>query len=992
MSAKIITIISTVAPLLERIPENMPEFTLHDPNHSLKITDLMGKLLPKKTLDYLNSIEVTLLILSAYLHDVGMTCSKEEREDIIKNSNEFEILFKSNIDNYEKFLHFKNVGDHRGATFIEDQIFTEYLRIKHVQRSSEYIQENLSKGELLLSYNDIPFWKHLITICEGHGLPVSDISDLDRYPRHTLIGDRIINIQFLAFVLRLADILDLDPERTPKVIYEFVNPKDPVSILEWRKHRAVIGHSVQPSKVLFEAECSSPEVERALKQFIEWIERERIETMQELGKFNDEISKNYHLELHEPIVKDRIKSNGSYIYNDLRFSIDYQRVMELLMGQKLYRNPILALRELLQNSIDAIKVREKIYSKKHGESFTPLISIELQEDKLVVTDNGVGMDEVVFKEYFLQVGKSFYSSPIFYTKFSDVDVTSEFGIGVLSAFMIANSIIVESRKEPENPLNPNESIYFEIPTAFSYTIQRKSLKADVGTKITLNLKNDNPFKNYSLENIINELIPVSPYQILVEENGKKIQCKNAASYSVPGLDFSKIKSNESIRNYGIYEVYNKSRFYTHKLIDINFNNSSNIYLKDLKGMMSIVNTPVMNWYSRLHGYVAQRNFKVGSPEISEKDQNFFISPSKNIKNLFPNWTSYFVHMNLTKNSSLSLTPDRTDVITDEKFSNLKSVIEIELINELKKHFENIRSQESDSRYYEFIDFLFAAGYIGMDLNENESKFSKVAEDFFIDSLLFPVLTKDGSVKRTSLRHIRENETIGLVSTDFHWSDDFIPKATEIVKNENIELILIHKMNFGLNEHIIGRFISGLLGNSNKFMEPHTIITAGLPSFTIELIKVKNKFRTLKEYHSVHSITPSMTKPKDLLFILSQPFSIYPALNYSHPLFNPILACDDPNNEEVESIRSWFSNTIRNLFTNSTDELSYKDKEFFQKLRVQYPNYYEALAGIFLKDPNLMNNLRKVCSDYWERMKSANIIKDQIMPKITIDDFPGYWSK
>jgi HSP90 family molecular chaperone len=40
--------------------------------------------------------------------------------------------------------------------------------------------------------------------------------------------------------------------------------------------------------------------------------------------------------------------------------------MELLMGERLYRNPVLALRELLQNSMDAIKVREKILTPVVG--------------------------------------------------------------------------------------------------------------------------------------------------------------------------------------------------------------------------------------------------------------------------------------------------------------------------------------------------------------------------------------------------------------------------------------------------------------------------------------------------------------------------------------------------------------------------------------------------------------------------------------------------
>ncbi|QDZ60776.1 hypothetical protein EVD19_09100 [Elizabethkingia meningoseptica] len=77
-------IVDFISPLLHKIPENMPEFTLHDPNHSNKIIEIMGKIIPEAVIQNFNSIELSLLILSAYLHDIGMTCDKLEKENIIK--------------------------------------------------------------------------------------------------------------------------------------------------------------------------------------------------------------------------------------------------------------------------------------------------------------------------------------------------------------------------------------------------------------------------------------------------------------------------------------------------------------------------------------------------------------------------------------------------------------------------------------------------------------------------------------------------------------------------------------------------------------------------------------------------------------------------------------------------------------------------------------------------------------------------------------------
>ena len=122
ISDNIISVVRETAPLLERIPENMPEFTLHNANHSAKVVELMGKIIPSDTLELLNSIELSILIYAAYLHDVGMTASRDERNEIIANSPEFAKLRIFNEELSCKFDEAKKDGDHRTATFIEDKL------------------------------------------------------------------------------------------------------------------------------------------------------------------------------------------------------------------------------------------------------------------------------------------------------------------------------------------------------------------------------------------------------------------------------------------------------------------------------------------------------------------------------------------------------------------------------------------------------------------------------------------------------------------------------------------------------------------------------------------------------------------------------------------------------------------------------------------------------------------------------------------------------
>lgn len=83
ISQNIISVVSKVAPLLDRVPENMPEFTLHNANHSIHVIENIERITPSETLKQLNAIEISILIYAAYLHDIGMIASPDERKEIV---------------------------------------------------------------------------------------------------------------------------------------------------------------------------------------------------------------------------------------------------------------------------------------------------------------------------------------------------------------------------------------------------------------------------------------------------------------------------------------------------------------------------------------------------------------------------------------------------------------------------------------------------------------------------------------------------------------------------------------------------------------------------------------------------------------------------------------------------------------------------------------------------------------------------------------------
>jgi len=456
--------------------------------------------------------------------------------------------------------------------------------------------------------------------------------------RDYLLDSKRINVQYLSIILRLADILDLDPKRTPRCLLDFINPKDETSIKEWKKHLSIIGCEISPQEINIEAECEHPIYERALREFIDMIETERKESVLLTSRYKDKLAEKYRLDLLKPVTKENIRSNDEYIYSDFHFKLDFRRVIDLLMGERLYGDPTLTLRELLQNSVDAVRYREAI-EKNEENLFTPSIKVTLKDNELIIEDNGIGMDEYIFENYFLQIGKSYYNSSECHSRGVEIDPVSEFGIGILSIFMVASNFRVESRRKPLDSLHPPAPINVEIPTAYDYFVQRPSSRVEIGTKITLSLKSNHPFSSISLVEKISEIAPFIEYPIVIETSEKTETYK-------PYSAGEKIQKRPDLKEY----------------FEIIFDDKK----EGIEGRLQVVGSS--NRYSNIpYSIFAQKGFAI--PSLKLLPAQF----SNNIR----------ASINLSGKAKLSLSPNRSDIVEDEKYEKLIDTIQFKILEEFE---------------------------------------------------------------------------------------------------------------------------------------------------------------------------------------------------------------------------------------------------------------------------------------------------------------------
>ncbi|GAA2660877.1 hypothetical protein GCM10010400_19230 [Streptomyces aculeolatus] len=164
-------------------------------------------------------------------------------------------------------------------------------------------------------------------------------------------------------------------------------------------------------------------------------------------------------------VRPDIDEDGRPLFQHVsRFRLDERRVQGLLMGEQLYKDRGLAVRELYQNALDACRWRRArlAYRRQRGDwpdDWNGRIHFVQGLDHdgrayLECRDNGIGMTEAVLTEVFAQAGVRFTDLTEFLVESAEWKgaatqvpfyPNSRFGIGVLSYFMIADEIEVVTR-------------------------------------------------------------------------------------------------------------------------------------------------------------------------------------------------------------------------------------------------------------------------------------------------------------------------------------------------------------------------------------------------------------------------------------------------------------------------------------------------------------------------------------------------------------------
>jgi molecular chaperone HtpG len=213
----------------------------------------------------------------------------------------------------------------------------------------------------------------------------------------------------------------------------------------------------------------------------------------------------------------------------LGFQTEVKQLLNIVINS-LYSNKEIFLRELVSNASDAAdKLRFAAISDNSLYENDSELKVTVDFDKtaktITITDNGIGMNREEIIENLGTIAKSGtreFLSQLSGDQAKDAHLIGQFGVGFYSAFIIADKIVVESRRAG---MSADQGARWESTGTGDYTIENIE-KSERGTKITLYVKADEDefLDAWRLRSIIHKYsdhIPIPIKMKKVAEEGKE---------------------------------------------------------------------------------------------------------------------------------------------------------------------------------------------------------------------------------------------------------------------------------------------------------------------------------------------------------------------------------------------------------------------------------------------------------------------------------------
>jgi hypothetical protein len=466
---KLVTFVSAISPSLRSISTYFPYYTRHDPHHGFRVTRRMDQIIFNDCLDTKNpknlrAEELFLLIAAAYAHDLGMAVFDDEKNELLKS-----------------------LGVEEKQGWETNPYLQRHLRMEHSRRGGEFI-----KSQAISIGIPVPLIAPLDLLMKSHNYA---IHELERIKDVFVAGESEMDIRQLATIVCIADAIEFSETRVVDGVLDLISEDKSdgarVSYLENMKHVCIgdslsvddagtinVSGSFSDENVLALAHKTFDEIEQWIRGYCD-IERQAKE-------------RRLHINA-APMIRNLQFTTGRF--ERLGVRLNKKSIIDLISSNSVWRsNGGIAIRELLQNSVEACRYR--LHHSSPADKYSPQINVVFDRalNSVTVSDNGCGMSERVVLNHFLTVGQSRAKEK----EYSATNYTSiaRFGIGFWSVFTIAQKAEISTAAFEDYRGDPEKSksaLGFQFSVSLDemkdYTVFKANHRK-CGCEIVLTLKDD----------------------------------------------------------------------------------------------------------------------------------------------------------------------------------------------------------------------------------------------------------------------------------------------------------------------------------------------------------------------------------------------------------------------------------------------------------------------------------------------------------------------
>ena len=469
-------------------------YSLHDATHSKAIITNIERLLGEEQIRKLSPTDTWLILELAYSHDIGMYLSEEDIKRTWNTDAFLEYLISSSENGLPDIREaagvFLNQNRERktaeeALAYIQNRglsginallrltwyikiLATDYRRRNHAGSSAGQIPQFTESGTI----NGVPIrlYQTVAECSAAHGYSKEKVfsGKLEQRADGMSIDD--MHPRFAAMLLRLGDLLDIDNNRfNPFVIAAFGSLPES-SLPHQDKHLCITHKLVSPETIelssdlthLLEAcagmdrEERTKRIARAYKETDHWFSMIAEELQFWHEREYDFIPQGFfpripRLKKREILIGEKTYSKAGILKE---FSVDYSRMLSIIGARNFYKDPLSCLRELIQNSFDAVKrylqrnlsinsdpVEVLEYLKEENQKLHVTISLcekEINQVKYLgfaISDNGIGISQASLDQ--IRRVCSYAANkrqPVL------LETAGEFGIGLHASFAVTDGL------------------------------------------------------------------------------------------------------------------------------------------------------------------------------------------------------------------------------------------------------------------------------------------------------------------------------------------------------------------------------------------------------------------------------------------------------------------------------------------------------------------------------------------------------------------------